>query len=68
MFLQFSFTHLNCNKTATNCENLLSFKNTNVSPIYKKYLRLENKKHCLIGILPNLLKFCERIMYSQIIS
>ena len=68
MFLQFSFTYLNCSKTAPNCENHLSFKNANVSPVYKKYLRLENKKNCLIGILPNLIKLCERIMYSQIIS
>ena len=51
---------------AFDCEFLASFKNANVSSIYKKDSRLEEKNHRPIRILPNLSEIYERIIHSQI--
>ena len=55
-------------KTVSDCEFPTSFKNANVSPIYKKDSRLEEKNCRPISILTNLSKIYERIMHSQISS
>ena len=61
-----NFHYLNYNKAVTDCEFPARFKKTNVSPIYKKDSRLEEKNYRPISILPNLSKTYERIMHSQI--
>ena len=61
-----NFFYFNYNKAVSDCEFPTSFKNANVSPIYKKDSRLEEKNYCPISILPNLSKISERIMHSQI--
>ena len=60
--------YFNYNKTVSDCEFPTSFKNANVSPIYKKDSRLEEKNYRPISILTNLSKIYERIMHSQISS
>ena len=61
-----NFLYFNYNKTVSDCEFPTSFKNANVSPIYKKDSRLEEKNYHPISILPILSKIYERIMHSQI--
>ena len=61
-----NFLYFNYNKAVSDCEFPTSFKNANVSPIYKKDSRLEEKNYRPISILPILSKIYERIMHSQI--
>ena len=51
-----NFLNFNHNKAVSDCEFPPSFKNANVSPIYKKDARLEEKNYHPISILPNLSK------------
>ena len=60
-----NFLYFNYNKAASDYEFPTSFKNANVSPIYKKHSRLE-EKNCRPNCLPNLSKIYERIILSQI--
>ena len=50
----------------SDCEFPTSFKNANVSRIFKKDSRLEEKNYCPISILPNLSKIYERRIHSKI--
>ena len=61
-----NFLYFNYNKAVSDCEFLTSLKNANVSPIYKKDSRLEEKNYRPISILPNPSKIHGRIMHSQI--
>ena len=51
-----NFLNFNHNKAVSDCKFPPSFKNANVSPIYKKDSRLEQKNYHPISILPNLSK------------
>ena len=59
-----NFLYFNYNKAVSDCEFPTSFKNANVSSIYKKNSRLEEKNYRPISILPNPWKIYERIMHS----
>ena len=61
-----NFLYFSYNKAVSDCEFPTSFKNANVSPIYKSYPRLKDKNYRRISILRNLSKIYERIMDSQI--
>ena len=61
-----NFLYLNYNNAVSNCKFSKRFKNANVSPIYIKDSRLEEKNYRPISILPKLLKLYETIMQSQI--
>ena len=61
-----NFHHLNYNRAVTDSEFPLRLKNANVSPIYKKDSRLEEKNYRPISTLLNLSKTYKRIMHSQI--
>ena len=61
-----NFVYFNYNKAVSDCEFPTSFKNANVSPIYKKDSMLEEKNYCPISIVPNLSKIYEKITHSQI--
>ena len=59
-----NFLYFDDNKAVSDCEFPTSFKNANVSQIYKKDSRLEEKNYRPISILPNISKIYERILHS----